>query len=103
VVALFLAFESRDLIVGESAGRNIRRRVCEITQADPGVKSVRRSLTMHFGPEEVLLAMDTEFKPDLSASDVASVIDRLEARIHEDMPQVGNIFIEAESLRSSSG
>jgi cation diffusion facilitator family transporter len=101
-VAFFLAFESRDLIVGESAGSSMTKRICEIAQAEPGVRSVRKSLTMHFGPEQVLLAMEIEFKPDLSASDVASVIDRMETKIRQAMPQVVNIFIEAESLKPSS-
>ena len=53
---------------------------------------------MHFGPEEVLLALDVEFKDDQKADDIEQVVQRLEAQIREKFPIVKRIFIEAKSL-----
>jgi divalent metal cation (Fe/Co/Zn/Cd) transporter len=58
---------------------------------------------MYFGPRNVLVAMDVEFRPELPASQVAQAVDRLEARIRRQDPDVRHIYIEAESLRRASG
>jgi divalent metal cation (Fe/Co/Zn/Cd) transporter len=57
---------------------------------------------MHLGPEQVLLNLDIEFRPDLSASEITAAVDRLEAGIRKDCPSVKRIFIEAEALRGGA-
>ncbi len=102
-MAVFLARESKDLLLGESADPQTVDSIREIVGADAAVKKVWRILTMHFGPEQVLLNMDVEFVPTLSADEVVTAIDRLEARIREKHPQVIRIFVEVEALRRKSG
>jgi divalent metal cation (Fe/Co/Zn/Cd) transporter len=57
---------------------------------------------MHFGPEQVLLNLDIEFRPDLSASQITAAVDRLEAGIRRERPSIKRIFIEAESLKGQA-
>jgi divalent metal cation (Fe/Co/Zn/Cd) transporter len=52
---------------------------------------------MHFGPDQVLLNLDIEFRPNLSASEVTEAVDRLETSIRKERPCIKRIFIEAES------
>jgi cation diffusion facilitator family transporter len=101
-VAVYLAFESRDLLVGESASAEAVQRIRELAEEDPDVIQVFRSLTMHFGPDQVLLNLDIEFRPNLSASEVTAAVDRLEANIRKERPEIKRIFIEAESLKVRS-
>jgi cation diffusion facilitator family transporter len=101
-VAAFLTYESRDLLVGESADADVLQSIRRLAEADPAVVGVSRPLTMHLGPEQVLLNLDVEFRPDLSASEITSAVDRLEAGIRKDCPSVKRIFIEAEALRGSA-
>jgi cation diffusion facilitator family transporter len=98
-VAVYLALESRDLLIGESAGRDVIKDVRALAQSDPAVVQVFPPLTMHFGPNRVLLNLDVEFRPDLTAEEVAAAVDRLESRIRADHPSIERIFIEAEALR----
>lgn len=98
-MAGFLAHESRALLVGESADPQVVRHIKEIASQNPAVKQVFRTLTMHFGPHQVLLNMDVEFDPRLSASAVVKAIDDLEASIRERYPQIRHIFIEVEALK----
>jgi len=100
-VAAFLAYESRDLLLGESADSAVVQRIREVTEGDSAVVGVRTPLTMHFGPHQVLLNLDVEFRPDLSAEEVAAAIDRLEQSIRDANPEIKRIFIEAESIGSS--
>jgi divalent metal cation (Fe/Co/Zn/Cd) transporter len=56
---------------------------------------------MYFGPNEVLLNMDLKFKPTLSAHDIVSAVDQLEAAIRREFPEIRRISIEARSFRSA--
>lgn len=100
-VAGFLAYESRDLLVGESADEEVVQSIRKLAQADPAVVGVSRPLTMHFGPDQVLLNLDIEFESSLTASEVTAAVDRLEAIIRKERPSIKRIFIEAESLKGS--
>lgn len=99
VVAIFLAHESKGLIVGESVDPRVVKGIQAIAEADPDVRRVRRTLTMHFAPDQVLLNIDIEFAPELQASSLALVVDRLEARIRKEYPVIKSIFVEAEAFR----
>lgn len=95
-VAVFLAYESKGLLLGESVDQEVKQRIREITENDPGVKQVQRLLTMHFGPDQVLLNMDLEFSLGVSAADLPQVIKRVEEGIRREFPEIRNIFIEVE-------
>jgi hypothetical protein len=57
---------------------------------------------MYFGPDQVLLNLDIEFRPNLAvvtaAAEVTAAVDRLEASIRKERPNIERIFSEAESL-----
>ncbi|MEM6765167.1 MAG: cation transporter, partial [Bacteroidota bacterium] len=55
-------------------------------------------LTMHFGPENVLLALDVEFKDELTSDEIEESIRRLEQDIRERHGIVKRIFIEAKAI-----
>ncbi len=94
VMAILLAYESRELLLGEGMQSERVNSIREIVAKDPGVKQVYRLLSMHFGPQEVLLNLDVEFQEGLSSDETATTIDRIEKDIQEHHPEVRNIFIE---------
>ncbi len=99
-IAVVLVRESKGLLTGEAADPEMQRRIRTILQSDEDVASVNPPLTMHFGPETVLLAVEIEFRGGLTSGQVAGAVDRLESAIRLDYPKVKNIFIEAESIRA---
>lgn len=56
---------------------------------------MRQPVTMHLGPDEVLLDLDIELRSDLSAEDTALAIEDLERTIAHELPQMTRIFVEA--------
>ncbi len=98
VVAIFLVYESKGLLLGESARPDVVESVTSIVRADSGVANAEEPLTMHFGPSEVLLAINVQFKPELSAEAIENAIDRIEKAIRTTHPEIRRIFIEAESI-----
>jgi cation diffusion facilitator family transporter len=98
VVALFLASESRGLLVGESADPRTVAAIEALVRADPAIVDCERPLTMHFGPNEVLLNLAVQFREDLAGAELVASVDRLESAIKAQFPTVKHIFVEAESL-----
>jgi cation diffusion facilitator family transporter len=99
VAALWLAYVSRSLLVGEAADPELVAAIREIVLADEAVTGLGVVLTMHLGPEDVLLNIEVQFTPGLPAEDIHTAIHRIEQRISEPYPEVSRIFIEVESLR----
>jgi cation diffusion facilitator family transporter len=98
VVAGFLAYESKGLLIGEGVDPAVLSSIRALVRDDPAVKGIKKSLTMHFGPSEVLLTLDVRFKKQLTAEGVAEAVDRLEKKIRDRHPEIKYIFIEAKSL-----
>jgi cation diffusion facilitator family transporter len=101
-VAILLAQESRGLLLGESTDPDIVAFVQRVSEDDPDVLAVRRPLTMHMGPRAVLLTMDVSFRADMTSAELSAAIDRLEAVITQDYPEIRRIYIEAQSLKDFS-
>ena len=98
VVAGFLAYESKGLLIGEGVDPQTLANIRSIAIADRSVWEVKKSLTMHFGPQDVLLALDIRFEKHLTAAEIAAAIDRLEKKIRDQHPEIKHIFIESKSL-----
>lgn len=97
--AVFLARESKGLLVGESADPTMLESLCRLVASEPGVERVGRPLTMYFGPQQILLNLDVQFRDQLSAAETAAVVDRIEQVIRREYPQIKRIFIEAETFK----
>jgi cation diffusion facilitator family transporter len=102
VAALWLAYESKSLLVGEAADPEVVATIREIALADPDVRGLGVVLTMHLGPDEVLLNIEVQFTPGLTAEDIHDVVLRIEDRITARYPQVTRIFIEVQALRAGA-
>ena len=100
-VSMMLAYESKGLLLGESANRQTVQHIYEIVNADKDVLQARQALTMHFGPSDVLLNLDVQFRPKLSSAELTAAIDRLEQKIRQAYPEITRIFVEAKSLAQS--
>jgi cation diffusion facilitator family transporter len=103
VIAFYLIYESKSLLIGEAADPEIIARVQKMVHNHPAVEKVQVPLTVQLSPEEVFLALDVQFKPDLQAAELVKVIDELEAEIHQEQQSIGKIFIEVERLKGSDG
>ena len=97
ITAIFLAIETKGLLVGEAADPKLVETLRTEVASEPGVKSVNELLTMHFGPNEILVTISADFDDGLSAQEVETTVSRLEQRIRSANPDVRRVFLEAQS------
>ena len=93
----WLAYESKSLLVGEAADPELVAAIREIALADPVVTGLGAVLTLHLGPENVLLNIEVQFMPGLPAEEIHAAVHRIEESISEPFPEVNRIFIEVEA------
>jgi cation diffusion facilitator family transporter len=96
----FLAFECQSLLTGEGVSPEVRKSLHKIASSEPGVQRPNEILTMHFGPNDVLVALSLDFDNALSAAGVEDAVSNIERRIKEAHPEVNRVFVEAQSLES---
>jgi divalent metal cation (Fe/Co/Zn/Cd) transporter len=95
---LVLAVETRGLLVGEAARAPLVEGVRSLAEEDKAVVEVVRMLTMHVGPDDVLVNLDLRFESELNAVELADAVRRLEGRIKTSFPQVRYLFMEVASI-----
>jgi cation diffusion facilitator family transporter len=95
--AWILAFETKKMLIGEAASREDRSAIRAAALTVPEVSSVGRLLTMHVGPDKILVNMEADFEDGLTDDQVEAAIDRIEQATREAVPSVRQIFIELQS------
>lgn len=99
LVALFLAYESKQLLVGEGLSREHRQDIRNILDNNESIEEFGLVKSLYFGPKSVLLALDVNFKDDLSTDDLESVVQSLEKEIQSSKPFIDKIYIETRALK----
>jgi cation diffusion facilitator family transporter len=95
VVAVVLASETKELLVGEAADRFDRSMIRAAVLSVGEVEAVGRLLTMHLGPEEVLVNIEVDLRDGLTAREAEEAVRRIEEAIRSAMPEAGDIFVES--------
>jgi len=103
VVAVFLAVETKSLLLGESATVEhttaIERAILDGSQ----VSGIIHLKTMHLGPEELLIAAKVAVEHDDTATAIAEGVDSVESRIRSALPDTACvIYIEPDIARATS-
>ena len=99
IVALFLSYETKSLLIGEGVSDEDFDTIKKVIVTVPEVSEVIDILTMHLGPEDILVNLNINFVDNLTTDEVEEAIDKVERAIQEELPTVKRIFVEAESIR----
>lgn len=95
--AVFLARESKSLLLGEPASPEVQRKVLAIVQQDPAVQRANGVLTLHMGPREIVAALSIEFEDHLSAPEIETCVERIETRLKAEVPEVTRLFVKPQT------
>lgn len=95
--AIWLAYETKGLLIGESANKTVVEGIRQLVQGHPKVTTTNEVVTMHMGPEFILLNLSVDFEDALDAGELKAVIHDIDQSIKQKYPIVKRIFIEAEA------
>lgn len=102
VTAVWLAYETKGLLIGESAHPEVVKSIKEIATSYPKIRHVNEVLTLHMGPEFILLNLSVEFVDSLSAGDIEVTVALLDRDIKQVYPKIKRVFVEAEAPQTKS-
>jgi len=94
--AWLLAIETKDLLIGEAATPECVDGIRILAGVAEGVVNVNEVLTLHMGPEYILVNLSLDFRDDFTADRVERSLARLEQAIKADWPLVKQVFAKAE-------
>ena len=98
--AVFLAREV--LLIGESISRREYKRIDTIVSKIPEVNKIVLIRSMHFAPEDVLIAIEVALVDNLNKGKIESIIDDIEIKVREIIPYTNLSKIHVEPERDSN-
>jgi cation diffusion facilitator family transporter len=97
--AAWLAYETKGLLIGERANLEVVNGIRRLVRAQPHVRHVNEVLTMHMGPEFILVNISVDFADSLRAGEMEDAVARIDQQIKSSFSNVQRVFIEAEARR----
>jgi cation diffusion facilitator family transporter len=102
VIAFILAFETKSLLLGESATPEDQRKIVAALESGPSPVSVIHMKTLHLGPDEILVAAKIAVQRGDTAAEIAESIDAAERRIRDAVPTARAIYLEPDLRRPAA-
>jgi len=95
--AIWLAMETKGLLIGESANQSVVDSIRQLAAEADGVEGVNEVLTMHMGPNFILVNLSVRFTRGTPAERLERTIAKLDREIKQAHEGVKRVFIEAEA------
>jgi cation diffusion facilitator family transporter len=94
--AWLLAVETKDLLIGEGASPATIAGIRNLASQVDGVENVNEVLTLHMGPEYILVNVSLDFADHCTAEKIEDEVALLTGAIKKEWPLVQKVFVEAE-------
>jgi len=94
--AAWLAYETKGLLIGESANIHVINGIRKIGQSIAQINHINEVLTMHMGPDFILVNISVDFVDPITGDEIESVITGFDRAIKSEFPNVKRVFVEAE-------
>lgn len=97
IFGIILVIAMREMIIGQSASREVESKIREATLIQPEVKKVLDLKTLHIGSEKLLVIAEVNLVSSLTTREIEGIIDRIKENIKTEVPQVKHIQVEIET------
>ncbi|GAA5520790.1 cation diffusion facilitator family transporter [Aliifodinibius salicampi] len=94
--AAWLAYETKGLLIGESADPRMLKEIEKTLSSYNKIRYVNEVLTLHMGPNFVLLNISVDFQDDISSDQIEVTSTELSKELKSNFPLVKRVFIESE-------
>lgn len=95
-VAVVLARESKQLLLGEAADPDLVRTLRETVEARPEVRRVTDIVTVQLGVDQVFAALSVEFPDAMTIPTLERLIATIARQVRERHPEVTRVFVRPE-------
>ncbi len=98
LTAIWLAIETKGLLIGESATSEARKEIRSVLKGSDAIDQINEVLTMHMGPEFILVNISVDFKDSLSSADIERTVSELANKLKAQNPLIKRVFLEARAF-----
>jgi divalent metal cation (Fe/Co/Zn/Cd) transporter len=92
------AIRLRRILLGDASAHADQERIRRILALQPGVERVLDVTAVHLAPNDVLLGLSLDFRPDVGPDEAHRILHSLEYRIREAMPHMKRVYIDAGTV-----
>lgn len=96
ITAFFLALESKNLLIGESASIEVRNAIDAVLDGDARIVSVNEVATLHMGPDFIVVTVSADFVGGIDTAELEDAVTDLNRGIKRIDERIKRVFIEAE-------
>ncbi len=102
IFAIALIMSLRELLVGRAVPREVREQIESAILKINEVNNVLSIKAIYIGSEQIQVNVDVNLKDNLTTNQVELVINRIEAMIKKQIPEVSYVQIEPQGLGPTS-
>lgn len=95
--ALFMIYNLRGFIVGQSTGPETIKRIKSLTLGVANVNDVLDLRAVTIGSGEILVIIEVHFKDGLSTDDIERITDEIKEKLIRNVAVVKRVHVEAET------
>ena len=98
--SVFLAQESKSLLIGEPAYPSIQNSILSLANAEPSCLSANGLFTVQLGPDQVIAMLSLEFSDVMLAPQIEEAVINLEKKVREDNPEIVALFVKPQTAKT---
>ena len=98
-MAIKLGMDSKDLLIGRAASPEMEQVIREEIESRPGVDELLELLTMHMGPDSLIVAARVALNDEMRADQAEDLADEIDRRLSEKLPLQPHVFIDPTQTR----
>jgi cation diffusion facilitator family transporter len=98
--SVFLARESKSLLMGEPAYLFIRKSILSIANSQSGCLRANGLITVQLGPDQIVAMLSLEFADTMLAPDIEEAVIGLEKSLREANPEIVALFVKPQTAKT---
>ena len=95
-VAILLAREAKELLIGEAADPALIDTIRRIVEAHPEISAINHVRTIHTAPDSIFVAVSADFEDELLMGQAEALIETIEGELKATSPLFSSIYIRPE-------
>ena len=100
-VAFVLARESKGLLIGERANRDLIAAIRHAFDDRAEVTGVAEIVTVHFAPKKVFVAASVDFEDRVAVGAIEALIAETEAKLRAEWPEIASVYIKPKACAAT--